>query len=172
MGGKSSKANDKFIDKSLQQSQSERRRTPRSKTPPTPAWGKQSQRSMRESDQRNYDRERKRGHESYERPNPYDASWGKTSFNTFDLHNYQKLPSSQSHQDLSSNINFNKFKDFHNITDKREEREKRDQIRREEELRNNQNSSPKKPFSVHKSSSKSKRRNSLPLDKNQNENNN
>ena len=166
MGGKSSKANDKFIDKSLQQSQSERRRTPRSKTPPTPAWGKNSQRSVRESEQRNYDRERKRGQESYERPNPYDTSWGKTSFNTFDLHNYQKISSSQSHQDLSSNINFNKFKDFHNITDKREEKDKRDQLRREEELRSKP--SPKKPFSVHKSSSKSKRRNSLPLDQNEN----
>ena len=181
MGGKSSKANDKFIDKSLQQSQSERRRTPRSKTPPTPAWGKNSTRSDRETDPRNYDRERKRAQDSYERqnqydqrPNPYDTSWGKTSFNTFDLHHYQKLPSSQSYQDISGeNINFNKFKDFHNITDKREEKEKRDQFRREEELKNKPKSvvsSPKKPFSVHNSSSKTKRRNSLPLDNNQNEN--
>ena len=174
MGGKSSKANDKFIDKALQQSQSERRRTPRSKTPPTPAWGKNSNRSVRESDQRNYDRERKGAQVQYERNNTYDTSWGKTSFNLLDLHRYQKLPSSQSHQDLSGgNINFNKFKDFHNITDKRDEKEKRDQLRREEDTRNKPDSvisSPKKPFSVHNSSSKPKRRNSLPLDKNQHEN--
>ena len=171
MGGKSSKANDKFIDKALQQSQSERRRTPRSKTPPTPAWGKNSQRSMRENDDRNYDRERKRAQQPYDKPNQYDTSWGKTSFNTFDLHQYRRT--SQSHQDLSGgNINFNKFADFHNITDKREEKEKRDHLKREDEARNKPNmvaSSPKKqPFSVHKSSSKAKRRNSLPLDQNEN----
>ena len=87
------------------------------------------------------------------------------------MHQYRRT--SQSHQDLSGgNINFNKFADFHNITDKREEKEKRDHLKREDEARSKPNmvaSSPKKqPFSVHKSSSKAKRRNSLPLDQNEN----
>jgi len=98
-----------------------------------------------------------------------DTSWGKTSYNTFDLHSYQKSPSTQSHNDLSNKENYNKFSEFQNITDKREEKQKREKGRKQEEAKNKSKSvvlSPKKPFSTYDGSSKSNRRNSLPFEKN------
>ena len=173
MGGKSSKANDKFIDKSLQEpargkesqqydrsnSMPERRKPPRSNTPPAPAWSKKSQEHSRGRDQRTNDRTK-----------PLETSWGKTSFNTFDLHSYGK-PSSQSHNDLSNKENYEKFSNFKNITNKREEKEKREKEKAlEEALRNKPKtsvSSPKKRFSSRDEPSKTRRRNSLPLENNQ-----
>ena len=182
MGGKSSKANEKFIDKSLQEPpkvrgypdsqndrfHSERRKTPRSRTPPNPAWGKSSERSSKSKD-----------HRVSERSKGMDTSWGKTSFNTFDLHSYDRSPSTQSHEDLRNKENYNKFSEFNNITDKREQKQKRDKGRKEEEARNKSKSvvsSPKKSFSKYNGSSKSNRRNSLPFEqtpeRNYNRNNN
>ena len=83
MGGKSSKANDKFIDKSLQEPpkvrgypdsqqydrfHSERRKTPRSRTPPTPAWGKSSQRSLKSKEHRVSERSKDGKESSHDKP--------------------------------------------------------------------------------------------------------
>ena len=182
MGGKSSKANDKFIDKSLKQQPpksrnypehsqpydryaSDHRNTSRSRTPPTPAWRNDSQHA--------YNR---RGDPNVREPSKaLETSWGKTSFNTFDLHAYNKHPpSSQSYNDLSNNAKANKFSDFRNITDKREEKQKREQeLHHEDRARNKKNamvSNTKKPFSKHERPLKERRRNSLPDNQNQNVN--
>ena len=170
MGGKSSKANNKFIDKSLQESakvrayqgpkQYDRSNVPRSRSPVAPAWGNHSQPSLRGKDRRQYDR-----------PKELETSWGKTSFNTFDLHPYAKSPSSQSYNDLNRRENYHKFSDFQNITDKREEKIKREKEKQDNEPRKKPKStvsSPKKSFSSHDGSSKSNRRNSLPFEKREN----
>ena len=197
MGGKSSKGNDNSKTVAQQtrgkghpESQpynrrdmpSQHRRDTRS-TPPTPAWSPPSQEP---STTRIREQRHKEGNKTFE------SSWGKTSFNTFDLHSYSK-PSSQSHNDLSNKENYEKFSNFRNITSQRDERERERKRAQEETLKYNfrnitnkrderdrdkekakdetlQNkskfpvSSPKKSLSKYNSPPRSRRRNSLPLD--------
>ena len=138
----------------------EHRKAPKS-TPTTPAWVNNSS-----PEYQSFTHSVKEQRIIKETNKNLDTSWGKTSFNTFDLHNYH-ITSSQSRNELQNEENYDKFSNFRNITNKRDAKQKERQNADEEAARNKPRSNltnARRPVLKHESPQKSTRRNSLPLD--------